>query len=186
MHWKDWCWSWNAKTLATWCKELTHWKRPWYWERLKAGRRRGRQRIGWLDGITDSMDMSLSKLHEMVKDRETWHAAAHGVAAPTYTPAHKELDTTECLNWRVREDSIKCLVVADPLFENQVKYWLKELTQMSGKIGKEKKDKSGKDSTNYWFWAWEIKGKGKSKTPTIWNEEFMLESKWENHSFIQL
>ena len=139
MHWKDWCWSWNAKTLATWCKELTHWKRPWCRERLKAGRRRGRQRIGWLDGITDSMDMSLSKLHEMVKDRETWHAAVHGVAAPTYTPAHKELDTTECLNWRVREDSIKCSVVADPLFENQVKYWLKELTQMSGKTGKEKK-----------------------------------------------
>ena len=38
VHWKDWCWSWNSNTLATWCKELTHWKRPWYWERLKAGR----------------------------------------------------------------------------------------------------------------------------------------------------
>ena len=36
IHWKDWCWSWNSKTLATWCKELTHWKRPWCWERLKA------------------------------------------------------------------------------------------------------------------------------------------------------
>ena len=34
---KDWCWSWNSNTLATWCKELTHWKRPWCWERLKAG-----------------------------------------------------------------------------------------------------------------------------------------------------
>ena len=37
VHWKDWCWSWNSNTLATWCKELTHWKRPWCWERLKAG-----------------------------------------------------------------------------------------------------------------------------------------------------
>ena len=37
MHWKDWCWSWSSNTLATWCKELTHWKRPWCWERLKAG-----------------------------------------------------------------------------------------------------------------------------------------------------
>ena len=36
IHWKDWCWSWNSNTLATWCEELTHLKRPWCWERLKA------------------------------------------------------------------------------------------------------------------------------------------------------
>ena len=37
IHWKDWCWSWNSNTLAAWCEELTQWKRPWCWERLKAG-----------------------------------------------------------------------------------------------------------------------------------------------------
>ena len=37
VHWKDWCWSWKSNTLATWCKELTHWKSPWCWERLRAG-----------------------------------------------------------------------------------------------------------------------------------------------------
>ena len=51
--WKDWCWSWNSNTLATWCEELTHWKRPWFWERLKAGGE-GDDRgwAGWMASLT--------------------------------------------------------------------------------------------------------------------------------------
>ena len=52
IHRKDWCWSWNSNTLATWCEELTHWKRPWCWERLKAGEGEDRGWDGWMASPT--------------------------------------------------------------------------------------------------------------------------------------
>ena len=53
IHWKDWCWSWNSNTLATWCEELTYWKRPWCWERLKeGGERDDRGWDGWMASPT--------------------------------------------------------------------------------------------------------------------------------------
>ena len=94
VHWKDWCWNWNSNTLATSWEELTYWKKPWLWEGLGGRRRRGPQRMRWLDGITDSMDMSLSKLQELViykgglESCDSW--------------GRKESDTTEWLNWTER------------------------------------------------------------------------------------
>ena len=53
IHWEDWCWSWNSNTLAHWCEELTHWKRPWCWERLKVGEEGdNRGWDGWMAPLT--------------------------------------------------------------------------------------------------------------------------------------
>ena len=51
--WEVWCWSWNSSTLATWCEKLTHWKRPWCWERLRAGGEGDDRRCnGWMASLT--------------------------------------------------------------------------------------------------------------------------------------
>ena len=96
--WKDWCWSWNSNTLATWCEQLTHLKRPWCWERLKAGGK-GDDRgwDGWMASLT----------------RWTWVWVDSGSSWWTGKPGVlrfvgcKEWDTTEGLNWTEERDNLR-------------------------------------------------------------------------------
>ena len=82
IHWNNWCWSWNSNTLATQCEELTQWKRPWCWARLKAGGEGDDRGLDtWMASIwCDVMEMISSRLWKLVMDREAWHASLHGVA----------------------------------------------------------------------------------------------------------
>ena len=94
VHWKDWYWSWNSSTLATSCEELTL-----ILGKIGSRRRRGRQRMRCLDGITNLMGMSLSKLQEFVMDKEAWHAAIHRVAK-----SQTRLRNWTKLNWMLNFD----------------------------------------------------------------------------------
>ena len=79
IHWKDWCWSWNSNMLAIWCKKLTHLKRPWRWERLKAGGE-GDNR-GWDDWMASPIrwPWGWTSSGSWWWTGEAWHAAVHRV-----------------------------------------------------------------------------------------------------------
>ena len=107
--WKDWCWSGNSNILATWCEELTPWKRPWCWERLKAegeGDNRGWD-IGW---------------HHQLKGHEFEQALGvgdgQGSLACCSPWGHKESDTTEFLNWTtIRFSKINLYPIKPQMFK---------------------------------------------------------------------
>ena len=91
IHWKDWCWSWNSNTLATWCVELTHLKRPWWWERLRAGGE-GDDR-GW-----DGWMVSLTQWRWVcVNSRSWWWTGRPGMLQ--FMGSHERHDWVTELNW---------------------------------------------------------------------------------------
>ena len=90
IHWKDWCWSWISNTLATWYEELSPWKRPWCWKRLKAGGE-GDDR-GW-----DGWMASLTRWTSVWANSRSWWWTGKLVCCSPW--GRRELDTTEQLNW---------------------------------------------------------------------------------------
>ena len=113
IHWKDWCWSWISYILATWWEEPIHWKRPWWWGRLKAGGEGGnRGRDGWMALLTQ---WTWFWARRMLKDREFWHVAVHGVANSwtwlsdwTTTRDRKQIN---CCQWWERGMGIHFVVI---------------------------------------------------------------------------
>ena len=89
IHWKDWCWSWNPNTLATWCEERTHWERHWCSERLKAGAGDGRRWDGWMASPTGWTWV-------WVNCGIWWWTGRPGILQ---SMGSQRTDTTERLNW---------------------------------------------------------------------------------------
>ena len=95
--------AWSSNTLATWCERTDSLENTLMLGKIE-GRRRGPKRMRWLDGITHLMDMSLSKLQELVMDRQAWCAAVHGVAR----------SQTQKSNWTKVNKTMRCIVQGTP------------------------------------------------------------------------
>ena len=103
IHWKDWCWSWSSNTLDTWCKEMTHWKRPWWWERLRAGEGGGRGWDGWMASPTQWTWV-------WATSRRWWRTGKPGVLQPMRSQkVGYDLVTEQLLRFILSQKDIKML-----------------------------------------------------------------------------
>ena len=114
-HWRGWCWNWSSKTLATGHEELTHWKRHWWWERLKAAEGDDREWNGWMTSPTQGTRVWASS-------RRWWRTGKPGLL---YSPwGHKESDTTEQLNHN-KSSLLQMLISTFKLSKNHLESLLK-------------------------------------------------------------
>jgi len=106
IHWKDWCWSWSSNTLATWCEELTHWKRLWFGEKSKAGGE-GDDRgwDGWMASLTQWMWVWGNSEREW-RTREAWCAAVLKLKRVGYNLATEQQQQTQCIQTQLNSHFI--------------------------------------------------------------------------------
>ena len=141
VHWKDWCWSWSSNTLATWCKELTYWKRPWFWERLRAGGE-GDDRgwDGWMASPTRWTWVWASS-GSWWMNREAWRAAVHGVTkSQTWLKDWSELNWTHFKKMKNSVSNVQSLVRTSLRCKGHQKYFSKsKTTKLYNDNGRKKK-----------------------------------------------
>ena len=121
VHWKDWCWSWNANTLATSCKELTHWKRPWCWEGFRTGGEGdNRGWDGWMASPTEWTWVSVNSGSWWWTGRPgvLWFMGSKRVGHDWVT----ELNWTELILNSVKKYSKRCNILFSKIFFSKLGY----------------------------------------------------------------